>query len=56
MLWQVSIITNIEIGGFEPKKGDFVNKAQNTYKIIFWSYIVVMRKNKIVPADIRSVY
>ena len=27
--------TDIEIGGFEPQTGDFENKAQNTYKMIF---------------------
>ena len=27
--------TDIEIGGFEPQMGDFENKAQNTYKMIF---------------------
>ena len=28
--------TDIEIGGIEPQTGDFENKAQNTYKMIFW--------------------
>ena len=28
-------VTNIEIGGFELQTGDFENKSQNTYKMIF---------------------
>ena len=48
--------TDIEIGGFEPQTGDFENKSQNTYKMIFWrSYMSALwRKIKKFP-DIYEV-